>query len=260
MKEKILLIVFFINVNLSFGQITELKDTIKGNVESFKETWFEAKYSSKGFQKTNYLHDDEFFKNENNIFVKKTIFPLEKYETPQNEYNSKNQVINTINYYEDGKIINKTTYLYLNDLLVEENFYLSSDKIQTKKTYEYKNGKKSNIIEYLWDENENIFIKFSTTTYSYDIINQISENIDYEKQDDWLYQYKYNNKNFLTEIHFAEYKKNEIPKLKLKKKILYVSDDGINWLSAFFIDEYDENIFTKPIKIFYIEREINYKK
>lgn len=261
MKKKILFILFFSFTNSFYGQITELKDTIKGNVKSFKETWYEAKLGIKGFQKSNYLHDDEYFKNNNNVFVKKTIFPLEKHEIPQNEYNSKNQIIKTINYHEDGKVINKTIYTYKNDLLVEEDFYLSSNAIETKKVYEYKNGKRNKIIEYNWNKDEKKMVEYSITTYLYDIKNQISENIDFiEYQDNWVYLYKYNENFFLKEIYYAEYKNNEKPILKLDKKIVYVSDDGINCLSAYFIDEYDKKNITKPTKIYYIEREINYEK
>lgn len=260
MKIKIILFTIISFYNFSYGQITELKDTIKGNVKSFKETWYEARLKNKGFQKSKYLHDDEYLKNENNIFVKKTIFPLEKYELPQNEFNLKNQIISSINYYEDGKVINKTTYFYKNDLLVEENFYLSSDTIKTKKLYEYKNGKKIKIIEYNYEE-ENKPEKYSETTYSYDEINNIvSEKIDFSNLNlKWLYQYKYNDKKFLKEVNFAKYKDNEKIILKPIKKIIYISNDGKNWLSAYFIDEFDEKSNTKPSKIYFIERQINYE-
>ncbi|TBT97605.1 hypothetical protein CWI39_2849p0020 [Hamiltosporidium magnivora] len=261
MKEKIFICVFICISSISNAQVTEIKDTIKGNVSSFKETWYDAKTTKKGFQKGKYLHDDEYLKNENNVFVKKTIFPLEKYEIPQNEFNNKNQILKSVKYSEDGNIINKTLYIYKNDTLVEENFYLTSDTITSKKTFEYKDNKKYKTIEYYFDKDENKLVKNSVTTYLYDNKNgTITKNIDYEYQDDWIYLYKYNNKHFLIELYFAEYKKNEKPNLKIIKKIIYTSDDGTNWLTAYFIDEFDKVNSTKPSKIYFLERQFNYEK
>ncbi len=250
----ILLIIGLFSVN-SNSQTTSFGDKINGKVKEYKETFFEAKKINNKYVKGKYLFDDTFEIDINNEFVKQSIFSPEKWDIPQNTYNN-NRKIETVNYYEDGKIINRTKFIYNSEgVLTEEQFYYASDTLISNTTYEYESSLiiKKITKNYNYDEEKKINI--DVVTYKYDLNrNLVSEFLKTENQEE-LTTYKYNDKNYLIET----YSKSSFPipnkKLKLCKKIEYVKYDNYNWTEIFFEDGLCSD---NKSKIFFVERIFKY--
>ncbi|MDI5899649.1 hypothetical protein [Flavobacterium yafengii] len=249
---KYILTAFLFYSLYSHSQLTTFGDKINGNPLEYKETFYEAKKIKNKFEKGKYLYDDIFTKNTNGEFVKQTTFPLEKWETPQNTFNEKKQKTLIEIFSEDGTVNEKTKFIYTENKLVEEEYYLA-DTLSSKYKYEYKNGNKAKKIEYSLLKN----VPISTVDYSYDSNNNlIKESYKYSSDQEDINIYEYNEKNFLTKY----YRKLSFPpssdiEPKIAKKITYVKYDNYNWTEVFFEDCLD---CDSGSKIYFIERDYKY--
>ena len=245
----IILLLCFFN---TFSQSTSFGDVIKGDVKKYKEVWYKAKKDKNGYTKLDKLHYDTYVKNDNNEFIKETLFPPEKHEIPQNIYDENKLKIKTINYYKDGKVLNRRDYIYKDGKLTEEFFYYSSDTIISNKKYFYKNKLKVKEIKI-----NHLYGMFKTTdttktTFEYDSRSNLIKSSFYSAHNTNIDKYSYNNKNYLTSIHYSH---NNID-FKLSHLIKYVKYDNHNWTSLFFESEFKSG---KSNKCYYIEREIYYE-
>ena len=250
----ILIIIAFFSIN-SNSQTTNFGDKINGMPKEYKETFFEAKKINNKYVKGKYLYDDTFVININNEYVKQTMFPLEKWETPQYKYNDNNLKIEIINYYETGEIINRTKFKYNSEnKIIEEQFYYASDTLISNSVYEYNNNLLTKKIEKIYNYDVENSIQINNTTYKYDLKeNLISElyNSDFQEL---LYTYKYNKDNYLTEVYWKDSLTPKDKELKISKKNQYIKYDKFNWTETFF-EDYSGN---GKSKIYYIERIYKY--
>jgi hypothetical protein len=245
---------FFVFLN-AYSQNNSVLEEIKGNPKEYKETWYEAKKTKTGFVKGKYLHDDVYIKDSNGEFMKQSFFPMNKWDFPQNRYNDKKQKLETINYYDDGGIINRTEFFYDKNKVVQEKFYYNSDTIISSVKYEYQNDLIIKKLEF--DAEKGILSDNpqSVITYKYDgRNNMIKESHDSNFQND-VFSYVYNDKNFMTEF----YRKLSFPvpdkESKLSMRFEYKNYDLHNWTEIYVEDDIDSD---KKSKCYFIQREFKY--
>jgi hypothetical protein len=148
-------------------------------------------------------------------------------------------------------VLEKSKYIYSNNMLIEEEYYLR-DTLDSKYKYEYKNGNKVSKTSYSLLTNEPI----SVDSYSYDVNNNlIKESIPTSLGED-VNIYEYNENNFLTKY----YRKTSFPpstdlEPKIAKIITYVKYDNYNWTEVFFEDCLD---CDSGSKIYFIDRVYKY--
>ena len=231
----------------SFGKIN-------GQPKKYKETFFEANNVKNRYTKGKYLYDDIYVKDSNNIFIKQSIFAEDKMELSKDVYKNKLK-IETINYDESGKIVNKTKFKYnLQDIIIEEDFYYSSDTLISKTNFEYDNNLLilKTIIEYNLGSNGRI----SKVNYTYDLKNNLTSMYYVNDDQDIFDKFVYNNKNYLIEFYSKSSFPNRNQKLQLCNKINYLEYDNFNWTKIFL----EEGICRDDGKsnIYYIERKFEY--
>ncbi|QXP59702.1 hypothetical protein [Olleya sp. HaHaR_3_96] len=249
MKIKItslILISFF----TGYSQSTSFGDKIKGNVKEYTETWYNAEKNDNDYIKLEKKNYDTYRKNENDVFVKVNFFSVEKHEIPQNSYNNKNQITETINYYEDGEIMNRTKYIYKNDKLFEDSSYNDSDTIISKTKYYYKNDLKVKEIKIGYSYFAGYSVDTTKISFEYDKNkNLIKRTYKSQYQED-VDTYKYNNENYLTETHSLAINGEFVYKRK------YIQFDNNNW-TQMVVDEAKQP--DGKSRCYFIEREIIYE-
>jgi hypothetical protein len=241
----------------SFAQINEF-ESIKGNPHSYHEIKYKAEKVKNEYIKTEKIDSALYVKDSNTIYNRKTIFPNEIWDSPQIKYSKSKKKIQEINYDENGKIINKTDFIYdKNDNLIEENFYNDFDSLKGHKKYEYSNNLKSKLKEYTVENGKFTSNIYSETTYQYDSKENLIQEIQIYEGEKNSITYKYNDHNLIVE-HLRQLSfPNQDKEPKLYLKYVYKKYDTYNWTELFF-EETIDNEGTEEINIYFIERIYNY--
>lgn len=246
---------FFILFNAHAQDSQDAFAEIKGSPKEYKETWYEAKKTKTGFVKGKYLHDDVYSINAHGEIVKEGMFPPEKWEIPENSYNNENQKIGTINYNEDGKIKDRTKFLYDKNKLVEEKIYGDSDTLFVSRKYVYLNNVAIKKLEF---KAENGVLKTTpneVTTYEYDAKNNLSTESTVYEDEYYAFAYKYNDKNFITEVHSKSSFPVRDKEFSISIRYNYQKYDLYNWTEVYLEDGLSSD--RKP-SYYFIQREFKY--
>lgn len=246
---------FFIFINIHAQDSRDAFAIIKGNPKGYKETWYEAKKTKTGFVKGKYLHDDVYSINAHGEIVKQSFMPPEKWEVPQTSYNKDNLKIETINYNEEGGIKDRTKFLYDKNKLIEEKVYGDSDTLLVSNKYEYLNNLAVRKLEFRAENGVLKSTPSEITTYEYDSKNNIlEESIVYE--DEYVaFAYKYNDKNFMTEVHSKSSFPVREKEFSISIRYNYQKYDLNNWTEVYVEDELSSD--RKP-SYYFIQREFKY--
>ena len=240
---------------LSLNLYAQNEYKIKGNPKSYTETYFGVNKINDQLIKGEETNEEFFKINIYNVLELQYKEKPEKWEVPKEIYNSLNQKIESIEYNDEGEIINKTKYYYdINNKLIEEKFYFESDNLILNTTYLYKNDlldiKTINDFSTLSNGKHTI----SYVIYKYDNNNLISEHYK-SITEERLSVYKYDNNNNLIETYYNyDFPANE-EKLQLCKKITYIKFDKFNWTEIFI----EDNLCIKNEAIkYFLVREYKY--
>ncbi|MFN6946999.1 MAG: hypothetical protein ACK4ND_18800 [Cytophagaceae bacterium] len=255
MKVFFIIGIFFLYSNLLFAQIDLL--TVRGDIKEYTLSFFKPEKSKNNYKKGQKLYSDRYILNEYGEFTIKKLFPKIS-DYPKIIFNSKNQKTETINYYSDGTVMNRTRHFYNSQgQLVEEKFHYDSDTLILHRFFEYSGNllSKKKEIHYFTSEDAYPDKQISTTIYTYDknknLVEEFYESLGHEIR----YIYKYNSKNFITEFYVQDNHAEDHSTPVLKKRINYLSYDSQNWLELIL----EESSGQEP-QIYYIQREIIYKQ
>ncbi|MDP5198889.1 hypothetical protein [Flavobacterium sp. DG2-3] len=241
---------FFVFINAS-AQTEELLGAIRGNPKEYKETFYKAKKTKTGFIKGEFLYEKVYVKDSNNEFVEYSEFPSEEKDSKKNIYNKDNQKIESIFYDDEGKVVGKTKFVYLNKNLIEEKFY-REEKYEKFIKYDYENDLLVKKTEAYLEDDGSINSSW-TYSYEYDANKNIIKETYLNGIQNDVYTYKYNEKNFPTEI-YGKITLNHDKEPRLYNKSVYQKYDDYNWTGVYFQDINSDN----KIEINYIEREFKY--
>ncbi|MFV8352199.1 hypothetical protein [Flavobacterium sp. XS2P14] len=223
----------------------EWEEKLFGNIKKYTENFYYATKKDDKYVKGKMQNYRTFQKNSNGEFVEDKLFP-KKSDYPENKYNNLKLKIESINYDDEDKMIEKTIYNYGPDnKLIEERNYLDNDTLRSSVKYEYNKNhifKNKNSYEYIEGAVE---ITESQDDLVYDERrNLIEEHFKNNKEgsaylDELVIYRKYNTDNRRIEESSSDSFFGD-GKSKLDTRIQYLKiDNQKNWTEMFFEDGLD---------------------
>lgn len=223
----------------------EWEEKLFGNIKEYTESFYYATKKGDKYVKGKMQNYRTFKKNSNGEFVEDKLFP-KKSDYPENKYNNLKLKIESINYDDEDKMIEKTIYNYGPDnKLIEERNYLDNDTLRSSVKYEYNKNhifKNKNYYEYIEGA-------FEITESQDDLVydergNLIEEHFKNNKEgsaylDELVIYRKYNTDNRRIEESSSDSFFGD-GKSKLDTRIQYLKiDNQKNWTEMFFEDGLD---------------------
>ena len=258
--KNIIIFIYLFSINC-ISQETAIEDIVNGNPKEYKQTYFKAKKVNNKYVKGTYLYDETFVLNRYNEFEKQTLIPLEKWETPQNIYNSKNQKIEIQNFNESSEIVNKTKLKYNSEnLLFTEELFDETGILKSISTNEYLNKKIiKKVTKDLNNEYENKE-QIENRTYSYDLNGNLVNKLFKSSDQEYLDEYKYDEKNHLIESFTNQKYPLKSNGTIITQKREVIKCDKYNW-TEIFLENFkyiDYQLKSNDSDIFFIERIFKY--